>query len=190
MRTYVLSGIFLLFFLSLLFAGCSTEVPVKPPVVTVTDVRLSDVSLRTLTVNTTVNIFNPNPVGADLRRAAFDLYYATGGSDKYLGHGDLSGFSVRESGNTSVTIPVKIGTIQAAKAVGTLVKDGSLTVKVNGTAAIDLKVMSYELPFAQQRVFYLEEFTNLLPEITVAGMSVNTSEVISQGREILGTFLE
>ena len=68
-------------------------------------------------------------------------------------------------------------------------KDGSLTVKVNGTAAIDLKVMSYDLPFAQQRVFYLEEFTNLLPEITVAGMSVNTSEVISQGREILGTLL-
>jgi LEA14-like dessication related protein len=189
MRTYLLSGIFVLFFFSILFAGCSTEAPVKPPVVTVTDVTLSDVSLRTLTVNTTVNIFNPNPVGADLSRTAFDLYYVTGGSDQYLGHGELAHISVKESGNTSFTIPVKIGTMQAAQAVGTLVKDGSLTVKVNGTAAIDLKVMSYDLPFAQQRVFYLEEFTNLLPEISVAGMSVNTSEVISQGREILGTLL-
>lgn len=190
MRTYLLSGIFLLFFLCILFAGCSTEPPVKPPVVTVADVTLSDVSLRTLTVNTTVNIFNPNPVGADLKRTVFDLYYVSGGSDQYLGHGELAQISIKESGNTSVTIPVKIGTVQAAQAVGTLVKDGSLTVKVNGTAAIDLKLMTYDLPFAQQRVFYLEEFTNLLPEISVAGMSVNTSEVISHGREILGTLLE
>lgn len=189
MRTYILSSIFLLFFLCLLFAGCTTEAPLKPPVVTVTDVRLSDVSLRTLTVNTTVNIFNPNPVGADLRRTVFDLYYVTGGSDRYLGHGELSGLSVREKGNTTVTIPVKIGTVQAAQAVGTLVRDETLTVKVNGTAAIDLKVTSYDLPFEHQRVFYLNEFTSLLPEISIAGMSVNTSEVISQGREILGTFL-
>lgn len=189
MRTSLLSGIFLLFFLCILFAGCSTEAPVKPPVVTVTDVRLSDVSLRTLTVNTTVNIFNPNPVGADLSRTAFDLYYVSGGSDQYLGHGELAHISVKESGNTSVTIPVKVGTVQAAQAVGTLVKDESLTVKVNGTAAIDLKLMTYDLPFEQQRVFYLEEFTNLLPEVSVAGITVNTSEVISQGREILGTLL-
>ena len=189
MRTSLLSGIFLLFFLCILFAGCSTEAPVKPPVVTVTDVRLSDVSLRTLTVNTTVNIFNPNPVGADLSRTAFDLYYVSGGSDQYLGHGELAHILVKESGNTSVTIPVKVGTVQAAQAVGTLVKDESLTVKVNGTAAIDLKLMTYNLPFEQQRVFYLEEFTNLLPEVSVAGITVNTSEVISQGREILGTLL-
>lgn len=189
MRTYLLSGIFLLFFLCILFAGCSTEPPVKQPVVTVTDVMLSDVSLRTLTVNTTVNIFNPNPVGADLRKTAFDIWYVTGGSDQYLGHGELSGFSVKESGNTSVTIPVKVGTVQAVQAIGTLVKDESLTVKVNGTAAIDLKLMTYDLPFEQQRVFYLTEFTNLLPEVSVAGMTVNTTEVISQGREILGTLL-
>ncbi|PKG32379.1 LEA type 2 family protein [Methanoregula sp.] len=190
MRTFILTGIFLLFFLCILFAGCITEAPVKPPVLTVTDVTLSDVSLRTLTINTTINIFNPNPVGADLNRIAFDLYYVTGGSDQYLGHGELAHITVKESGNTSITMPVKIGTVQAAQAIGTLVKDGSLTVKVNGTAAIDLKVMSYELPFAQQRVFYLEEFTNLVPEISVAGLSVNTSEVISQGRAILETFLE
>ena len=190
MRKYAISCVFLLFAAFILLAGCSSEPPVKPPVVTVTDVTLSDVSLRTLTVNTTVNIFNPNPVGADLRRTAFDLYYVTGGSDQVLGHGELNGFRVRESGNTSVTIPVKIGTVQAAQAVGTLVKDGSLTVKVNGTAAIDLKVMSYDLPFAEKRVFYLEEFTDLLPEISVAGMSVNTSEVISQGRGIIGAFLQ
>jgi len=190
MRTHLLSGILLLFFLCLLFAGCSTEAPVKQPVVTVTDVTLSDVSLRTLTVNTTVNIFNPNPVGADLKRTAFDLYYVAGGSARYLGHGELKGFRVRESGNTSVTIPVKIGTVPAAQAVGTLVKDGSLTVKVNGTAAIDLNVISYDLPFEQERVFYAEAFTSLVPEISVAGISVNTSDAINQGRGILGIFLE
>jgi LEA14-like dessication related protein len=190
MRTFILPGIFLLFALFILTAGCNSEPPVKQPVVTVTDIALSDVSLRALTVNTTVNIFNPNPVGAELRRTAFDLYYGSGEAGHYLGHGELAGLLVKENGNTTVTIPVKIGTPEAVNAMGTLVRDGAITVKVNGTATIDLKLMTYDLPFEQKRVFRAEEFTSLVPEISVAGISVNTSAVINQGREILGTFLE
>jgi LEA14-like dessication related protein len=189
MRTYVLPGVFLLFAAFILLAGCSSEPPLKQPTVTVTDIALSDVSLSTMTVNATVNIDNPNPVGATLNRVAFDVYYRDG-TDQFLGHGEKTAIQVREKGNTTVVIPVRIGTVPAVKAVGSLVRDGTLTLKVNGTAALDLKVTSYNLPFSREQVFRAEEFTGLIPEVTVAGMSVNATEVLGRGREVLGALLE
>ena len=59
------SGIFLVFVLILLTAGC-TQPALMDPVVTVGEISLSDVSLQAMTVNTTITIFNPNHVGADL----------------------------------------------------------------------------------------------------------------------------
>jgi LEA14-like dessication related protein len=183
MRTYILSGIFGLFAILILFAGC-TEPPVKEPVVTVTDIGLSDVSLRTLTVNTTVNVYNQNPIGARVSKVAFDIYYLDD-TVHYLGHGEQVNIAVRENGNTSVTIPVQIGTVPALQAMSTLVRKGTITVKVNGSAFIDLKAFTYELPFEQKREFSSDEFTNLVPEVTLAGTTINVSKGLDLARGIL-----
>ena len=185
MRTYILPGIFVLFTLLILFAGC-TEPPVREPVVTVTDIGLSDVSLRTLTVNTTVTIYNPNPIGARVSKAAFDIYYLDD-TAHYLGHGEQTNIVVRENGNTSVTVPVQIGTVPALQAVGTLLRKGTITVKVNGSAFVDLKAFTYELPFEQRREFRSDEFTNLVPEVSLAGTTINVSKGLDIARGILGS---
>src|SRR5512136_318220 len=119
MTPRILSGVFPLFVIILFTAGC-TPPALKDPVVTVGDIALSDVSLQAMTVNTTVNIFNPNPVGADLKKVAFDVWYLDD-TPHYLGHGEQTGVMVKENGNTSLTIPVRIGTVQAAQGVGSLV---------------------------------------------------------------------
>ena len=171
------SGIFLVFVLIILTAGC-TQPALKDPVVTVGEISLSDVSLQAMTVNTTVNIFNPNPVGADLKKIGFDVWYLDD-SLHYLGHGEQFNITVKENGNTSLTIPVKIGTVQAAQGVGSLIRKGSLQVRVNGSAVIDLKLTSYEKPFEQTREFQRSEFENLLPA-TIPGTDINVSEGIEQ----------
>jgi LEA14-like dessication related protein len=168
--------------LSILSAGC-TQPALKDPVVTVGDIALSDVSLQAMTVNTTVNIFNPNPVGADLKKLAFDVWYLDD-SAHYLGHGEQSDVTVKENGNTSVTIPVKIGTVPAAQGVGSLVQRGSLLIRVNGSAVIDLKLTTYEKPFEQTREFQRSEFESLLPA-TIPGTDIS----VSQGIETLGGLL-
>lgn len=183
MKQHVLSGVFLIFAVFILIAGC-TEPPVKEPTVSVSDMALSDVTLQTMTVNTTVIIFNPNPIGATLNRVAFDIYYLDD-TEHYLGHGEQTNIVVKESGNTTVTIPVKIGNIQALQAVGSLIRKGSVTLKVNGSAFIDLKVYSYELPFERSKEFRASEFTNLLPEVSVAGTSINLTEGLEQARGLL-----
>ena len=116
-----LYGVFIIVAIFLLTAGC-TQPALKDPVVTVGEISLSDVSLQAMTVNTTVNIFNPNPVGADLKKIGFDVWYLDD-TPHYLGHGEQSNISVKENGNTSIVIPVKIGTIQAAQGMGSLVQE-------------------------------------------------------------------
>jgi LEA14-like dessication related protein len=179
-----LSGALVVFILCLLTAGC-TQPALKDPVVTVGDIALSDVSMQAMTVNTTVNIFNPNPVGADLKKLAFDVWYLDD-TPHYLGHGEQAGITVKESGNTSVTIPVRIGTAEAAQGVGSLVRKGSILIRVNGSAVIDLKLTTYEKPFEQTREFSLSEFEGLLPA-TIPGTDISVSEGIQQLGGLLGS---
>jgi LEA14-like dessication related protein len=179
MKYGILPGACMLLALLLLSSGC-TEPPIKDPVVTVRDIALSDLSLRTMTVNTTVNIWNPNPIGARLSRVSFEVYYLDGGR-KYLGHGETSNIDLKESGNTTVLIPVSIDTVQAASAVGSLLQKGSLTLNVNGSAFIDVKVTSFEKRFEQDREFSADEFAGLLPATTIPGTGITVSDILETG---------
>ena len=184
MKPRFLSGVLLVFVIFIITAGCTQPV-LKDPVVTIGDIALSEVSLQAMMVNTTVNIFNPNPVGADLRKVAFDVWYLDD-TPHYLGHGERSGITVKENGNTSVTIPVRIGTVQAAQGVGSLVQKGSILIRINGSAVIDLKLTTYEKPFEQTQKFSASEFTGLLPA-TIPGTDINVSEGIQQLGGLLGS---
>jgi LEA14-like dessication related protein len=177
-------GLLVVFIVGILSAGC-TQPAVKDPVVTVGEIALSDVSLQAMTVNTTVNIFNPNPVGADLKKITFDVWYIDD-APHYLGHGEQSGVTVKENGNTSITIPVRIGTVQAAHGVGSLVRNGSLLVRVNGSAFIDLRLTTYEKPFEQTREFQRSEFESLLPA-TIPGTDISVPAGIEQLGGLLGS---
>jgi LEA14-like dessication related protein len=181
-RTF--SGICFFLVLTLLCSGC-LEPPIKEPTVTVSEISLSDVSLQAMTVNTTVNIYNPNPVGARLSKLAFDVYYLDG-SQNYLGHGEKSDIGVKENGNTTVIIPVSIGNVPAISAVGSLVRKGSIILNVNGSAVIDVKVTSFEKKFDQSREFQARDFNALLPAGTIPGTDVNVAEKIQQLGGLLG----
>jgi len=142
-----------------------------------------------MTVNTTVNIYNPNPVGATLNKVAFDVYYLDG-TGHYLGHGEQTNIVVKEHGNTTVTIPVKIGNVQALQAMGSLVRKGTITLRVNGSAFIDLKALSYALPFERSQEFRAGEFADLVPEISLGGTTINVTEGLEQARGLLNAFSE
>jgi len=178
MNPRIPSGIFILIAVFIFIAGC-TEPPIKDPVVTVGDIGLSDVTLQTMTINATVVIFNPNPVGAKLNKIAFDVYYLDD-TPNFLGHGEQTDIDVISSGNTTVTLPVTIGNIQAIRAVATLVRKGSLTIGVNGSALIDVKVTSFEKRFEQSREFQLRDFASRIPATTVSGTPVTITDTLQQ----------
>jgi LEA14-like dessication related protein len=168
---------FLFFALIIISAGC-TEPPIKDPEVSVGDIGLSDVTLQTMTVNTTVVIFNPNPIGAKLNKVVFDVYYGDE-AHNYLGHGEKTNIDVISSGNTTVTIPVTIENIQAVKAVTSLLGKGSITLNVNGSAFIDVRVTSFEKRFSQSRQFEARDFESLISS-TLPGTSMNLTDSVQQ----------
>lgn len=178
MKQLILPGIFIIIAFFILSAGC-TEPPIKDPTVSVSDIGLSDVTLQTMTVNTTIVIFNPNPVGARLNKVTFDVYYLDD-IPNYLGHGEQTDIDVISSGNTTVTIPVTIGNIQAIKAVATLVRKGSITINVNGSAFIDIRVTSFEKRFEQSRQFQARDIESLLPVTAIPGTSINITKKLQQ----------
>ncbi|MDD1684505.1 MAG: hypothetical protein LUQ19_01300, partial [Methanoregula sp.] len=63
-----------------------------------------------------------------------------------------------------------------------LVQKGSITVMVNGSAFIDLKLITYEKKFAQTEVFQASEFSGLIPA------SINITEKLSQAGDLLSAF--
>lgn len=183
MRQSIHRMVFLVFFLFLFTCGCSSEPPVKQPTVTVSDIELADVSLRAMTVNTTVLINNQNPVGGHLNQVMFDIWYLDEGKPVYLGHGEQSNIDVKESGNTSVEIPVTIGNLQALYALGSLSQKGSIVLMVNGSAFIDMKVTSWELQFEEEREFAASEFDAYFPVSAIA--SINVTEKVGQVKDLL-----
>jgi LEA14-like dessication related protein len=185
MKNHLLSCILLLYAVLILIAGCM-EHPIQEPTVSVSDIVLSDVSLKTMTVNATVIINNPNPIGAKLNKVAFDVYYIDD-TRNYLGHGEQSNIEIKNNGNTTVTIPVTIGNIQAINAIGSLIRKGTVTLTVNGSAFIDVKVTSFEKRFEQSKQFRFSEFESLLPATTSPGTSVNITEKLQQLGGVLDT---
>lgn len=99
------------------------------------------------------------------------MYYFNG-IPRYLGHGEQHDVDIRENGNTSITIPVAVSNVQAIRATGTLAKEDSITLKVNGSAFIAVAVTGYEIPFEQSREFAASEFDVYFPVLAIASINV------------------
>ncbi len=91
------------------------------------------------------------------------------------------------SGNTTVTIPVTIGTVPAIKAVATLVRKGSITLNVNGSAFIDVRVTSFEKRFELSRQFTARDFGFPVPVTSGPGTSVNLTDPLQKLGGLLDT---
>ncbi len=183
-----LLSILLLFTILIFTAGCMEplvqEPPIQEPFVSVREITVSDISLEAIKVNTTIVIFNPNPVDAKLTKVALDLYYLDD-APNYLGHGEQSTIDVIKNGNTTVDLPVTIGNVQALKALGSLVQKGAITLYVNGSARIYIQGKSFETPFEQSKEFRARDFESLLPLTTIPGTSVNVTEKLQQLKGLL-----
>jgi len=149
-RVPVLFPLLALLFLGF-FSGCSAP-QLRAPNVTVKDVTFESVSLQTLNLGVQLQVENPNPVGITLSRVTFDVYYETGSGREYLGHGEQENLTFPKNETVVYTIPVEIDNLQAVKAIPVLVRDRSLPVVVAGTATVDLKITTVDIPFEKQKV--------------------------------------
>lgn len=143
-------GIVLVIAAAALFAGC-TAPQLARPTIAVDGIALENVSLSAIDLSVRLTVSNPNPVGATLENVSFDLYFLDGGEQKFLAHGERTGFDIRPEGDTTVTIPVRVNNLRLVQTVLALLRDGAVTFRVSGSATVDFGVTAFEdIPFNRE----------------------------------------
>jgi LEA14-like dessication related protein len=129
-------------------AGCGMLV--KDPEITVKGAVPAAVSLSGITLDVTLQVDNPNPVGITLKSVAFDLLYKSGGRWEFLASGKQVAKSAIRPGTSDITIPVSAKNAEIVKAVIGMVATGSIDIRIDGKAAVDLKILAPEVPFTKE----------------------------------------
>ena len=145
-----------------LLSGCAQTPMVEKPTTRVDNINVESVDYefgRGLTLHLTVRVIvdNPNPVGAHLQKIVYDIYLVRGQEkyqEKYLGHGEKSNFDIRKQGLTTIEIPtvIEVDWSTAQEIITSLRNYGHVVLKVSGSAYIDLKVTTFEVPFEEGKV--------------------------------------
>ncbi len=130
---------------AIIISGCTGKI--QKPTVSVDGINVRGVTLQTLNLDVHVIVDNPNSVSANLTKITFDIYYLEGSEPKYLGHGEKYNVDIKKEGQTSITIPVAIENQQAIKSLIEIARKGTVTIRVKGSADLDLKVTTYTISF-------------------------------------------
>jgi LEA14-like dessication related protein len=146
----LIAGVIILAITVVLFAGC-TSPQLARPTITVDGIAVENISLSAIDLSVRLTVSNPNPVGATLENVSFDLYFLDGSEQKFLAHGQRTGFEIRPDGDTTVAIPVRVDNLRLVQAVLGILRDGALTVRVSGSATVDFGVAVFEdVPFNRE----------------------------------------
>ena len=127
-------------------AGCAVP-RLQEPTVTVDGAEIENITLESVDLLLLLTVDNPNPVGATLTRVSFDVYFLDDGQPVFLAHGERGEFKVRASGNTSVSIPVTVNNMRLVQAFLLALRDGAVTLQVNGSGVLDYGIATFEVPF-------------------------------------------
>ncbi len=157
---------------------CAQKPQFEKPTVSIDDIKVQSVSASEITFNVRVIVNNPNPFGIKAKKIVFDLYYKEGGEYKYLGHGEKQDVEIRAEGLTAIEIPVSVENKRLISAIIELGRQGNLELKASGSAYIDVKVTTIEIPFETTKTISAEQFRGV--EITIPTQNqTQEAEVIS-----------
>lgn len=118
------------------------------PTVEVTDVALRDVSLTSITVDVTVSVSNTNPIDINLDRLDYDIYFPEEGSWKHLGSGEKKNIVIQANTTSEFEAPTTISVVSLARTIyQLLVREGTIDLKVTGTAYVKAGPVTFKVPF-------------------------------------------
>ena len=127
----------------------------KEPIIAVNDVALRSFSFQSLTLDVTLGIDNPNPVGISLKSLSFDLFYQNRNDWVYLSHGERARFKIN-SGNNTVDIPVTVSNAALLTAIIGMLAKGEITIRVTGITLPDFLLFAPKVPFSREMTIPLK----------------------------------
>lgn len=160
-KDIITSSVLGLAILLLFMTGGCTRVVEKiakevAPRVTAINVSLTEVTLNDATIEVKSVMENANTVAAVLRDLHFELFYWDGSEWNPLAQGKLGGAELAPNGSLAIAIP---STARHRDAIGAmsqlLVNQGSLRLKLEGSASAKVGPAEFTVPFGQQLTFSL-----------------------------------
>ncbi|MDD1701907.1 MAG: LEA type 2 family protein [Methanoregula sp.] len=127
----------------------------KNPDITIKTASLASGSLEALTLSVIVHIENPNFTGMKFTAISFDVTYRSGDAWTFIAHGEQAGVRVPK-GASDVAIPVTIKNSALPGALLGTLAGGGITLKIEGTAALDLALISPKIPFSHSETVPLK----------------------------------
>jgi LEA14-like dessication related protein len=121
----------------------------KEPVIAVKNAALRTFSLQSLTLDITLDVDNPNPVGISVKSLSFDLFYKDRNDWVYLSHGERAGFKINTRCNR-ITIPVTVSNAALLTALVGILAKGKITIRISGIALPDFLLFAPEVPFSRE----------------------------------------
>ena len=135
--------------------GCMDN-KLKEPTFTVDSIDFKGVGFDTTNLSIRLIIDNPNPIGVHVNKIVFDIYYIdNNGNSKYLGHGEKNNIDIR-SGQTAIDIPITLSNKKLIEALEKN-KNNKITLEIDGSANVDLKITSVDIPFKTRQTVRLPE---------------------------------
>ena len=129
---------------------------IERPTVEIIDVDIIELSVDEATIDITVEVHNPNPVGGTFNRISYTIYFKDERPFRGSGVYEFLGYSVNERKVTIETGPALLHIFftlknqEVLQALTTLAVQGQVWIKVVGTANLDLKAISYDIPFEKE----------------------------------------
>jgi LEA14-like dessication related protein len=118
------------------------------PTITLEGVNIRALHLKSIDMDITLRIENPNPFGATVRELPFTVFFRDGDQEKEIASGETVTVNIPESNSITITVPVTSHDLALAEGLTTLIKKGFIRLEIRGTAVID-HVVGWSLPFTK-----------------------------------------
>ncbi len=132
------------------------EGTIERPSVVITDIDMMELTATEATINITVTVHNPNPVGGTFNKISYILYYKDerpiqgSGTYEYLGDSVNEKKVAIETRETTAHICFILENQAVLQALISLAVQGQVWIKIVGTANLNLNSFSYDVPFEQE----------------------------------------
>lgn len=159
-------------------SGCLEDV-VKEPTCEIDNIKFTDITTTPagIKLEVALTIDNPNPIGASFKKAEYNIYL----NDQYIGKSvDERSFAVNANAKTDITSHLVIEGDGVAKTLPSVVAQNKATIKVEGTAHLDLKATTYPISFASTKTFTGSE----LPAVPTGNNLQHTEDEPPTGSEL------
>jgi LEA14-like dessication related protein len=118
------------------------------PLVTIEGVKIRALHLSSIDFDVILRIENPNPFGATVREFPFTVFFRSGNKEKEIASGETVTMDIPASNSIEIAVPLTSHDLALFEGLMSLIKQGNIQLKIQGTAAID-HIVGWSLPVTE-----------------------------------------